>query len=571
MKTHGVLAPFLALALILSALSISYTTAQPVPRNGAGDVSSLFMTRTQAQSLESAHIDWAATEPTEPQENPESIKAVDQPASNWQIETVDGVGWCGGLTSLSLDGMDRPHISYRFDDCYYGGEDNDGIKYAWHDGAAWQIEMVDGGGVGGGALALDGSGNPHIVYEDSVGIAYARKNGLNWEIEVVATHPYIGPLGWESQTYGCPSLALDDSTGRAHLSYLFTIPGWGKIEGSTSLKYAWHDGAAWQYETVSSGASCDHSLALDDLGQPSISYYDGRLRYASRDGAAWQIETVDDGLFVNMWPSLVLDQSGWPHISYHNAGSKDLLYAWYDGTTWYTTTVDTEGFVGLDSSLALDEAELPHISYYDHTNKSLKYARYNGADWEIETVDSDGYVGEYTSLALDRANCPHISYYDVSNQGLKYARLIPPPLFLQKQASPSDGLPNNGTLTYTLTLSGPGLNVNLSDPLPHAVHYVSGSLTSTLTPPAVYSPTAHAVVWAGTPPTGTVQTVQFQVTPGITGTGSLDLAAPIVNTAWVTSTHCMVDTSATVIVNAYRLYFPSIWKDQELNYSTVGH
>jgi uncharacterized repeat protein (TIGR01451 family) len=133
-----------------------------------------------------------------------------------------------------------------------------------------------------------------------------------------------------------------------------------------------------------------------------------------------------------------------------------------------------------------------------------------------------------------------------------------PPLSLDKRATPRDGLRNNDTLTYTLTLSGPGLSVRLWDALPAAVNYVSDSITGTVTPPAIYSPTVRAAVWQGTLPTGTVEIIRFQVTPGITGTGSLSLALPIVNTAWLTDTVYGRSVSSTVIVNGWRVYLPLV-------------
>ncbi len=171
-------------------------------------------------------------------------------------------------------------------------------------------------------------------------------------------------------------------------------------------------------------------------------------------------------------------------------------------------------------------------------------------------MDREGNVGRYTSLALDRTDRPHISYYDVSHGDLKYARLMPSPLSLNKQATPSDSLYNNETLVYTLTLSGDNLDARLWDPLPSTARYVSGSITSTLTPPAVYSPTIRAIVWQGVLPLHTTQVVRFQVTQGITGSASLSLSLPIVNTAWLTDTESGDSVSATVVVNGWRVYLP---------------
>ena len=84
-------------------------------------------------------------------------------------------------------------------------------------------------------------------------------------------------------------------------------------------------------------------------------------------------------------------------------------------------------------------------------------------------MDGAGAVSQYTSLALDGSGWPHISYNAYNNNDLRYARLMPSPS-LDKQATPRAGLRNNETLTYTLTISGPGLSVCLWDPLPAYVH-----------------------------------------------------------------------------------------------------
>ncbi len=90
------------------------------------------------------------------------------------------------------------------------------------------------------------------------------------------------------------------------------------------------------------------------------------------------------------------------------------------------------------------------------------------------------------------------------------------------------------------------------------VRYVEGSITGTVAPTAIYSPTAHAVVWQGTLLADTIETIRFQVTPGITQTGSLSLSPPIVNTAWLTDTEGGWRVSAIVIVNGRRIYMPLV-------------
>jgi uncharacterized repeat protein (TIGR01451 family) len=438
-------------------------------------------------------------------------------AVDWYLEAVDSRGWVGGDKSLALDGASRPHIGYHDE---WTGD----LKYARHDGANWSIQTVDSTALGSNSsLALDGAGHPHISYRDSSNhdLKYAWHDGANWRIETV-----------DSKAYGSDSSLALDGAGHPHISY----SDWNYSE----LKYAWHDGANWHIETVDSESMLDGiSLALDGAGRPHISYghsyYDYDLKYAWHDGVNWRIETVDESIGSDS--SLALDGAGHPHISYSAGRSKlDLNYAWHDGTAWYTETVDSEGRVGFGSSLALDAAGRPHISYYDSTNNALKYTWHDGTNWKVETVDSEGKVGWRTSLALDTAGRPHISYSNrYPNYEIKYARRQP--FWLDKQGAPGDTLHDinalTHTLTYSLTLFGPGMNVRLQDPLPDGVQYVASSITSTLTPLAVYSPTLNTVVWAGTLPTDTTRTVRFQVTLDITSTRFLSAPLPIVNAAWM--------------------------------------
>jgi hypothetical protein len=478
----------------------------------------------------------------------------------WQSETVDSAGDTGLYTSLALDGSGQPHISYSDG---YPGYSNHSLKYAWHDGMDWRIETVDSAEDVGlhTSLALDGSGWPHISYYgcgttllcDVGDLKYAWHDEAVWHIEVVDS------VGWMG---GYSSLALNESA-QPHISYNDAC--------NNDLKYAWHDGAGWHIETVDSEecVSGYTSLALDGSGQPHISYFNCNnrdLKYAWHDGMDWQIEIVDDNVGRENSPvtggsksSLALDGLERPRIGYFDHINGDLKYAWYDGTGWQIEVVDSEGWVGGYNSLALDGMDRPCISYYDYINDALKYAWHDGTGWQTKIVDSAGNVGGYTSLALDGSGRPHISYNDFTNGDLKYARLMPP-LVLDKQAAPRDGLCNNDALTYALILSGPGLSVRLWDPLPSSVHYISSSITSAISPAAVYSPTAHAVVWQGALPTDTAQTIRLQVTLGITGTEAFSLSQPIVNTAWLTETMSGMGSSATVIVNGWHFHLPLVMR-----------
>ncbi len=190
----------------------------------------------------------------------------------------------------------------------------------------------------------------------------------------------------------------------------------------------------------------------------------------------------------------------------------------------------------------------PHITYQQTGSEGHYGWNVNPNDCWYVTVVAENYV-PFTSSVVSVLPA-------VTDLNLTLTSTL---LVFRKQADPVDNLRNNDPLTYTLTLLGPVWEARVWDPLPSLVRYIAGSITGTVTPTAVYSPTAHAVVWQGKVPTDTVQTIQFRVTPGITG--SLSMSMPIVNTAWLTATESGRGVSATVIVNGHYLYLPLMLRD----------
>jgi PKD repeat protein len=341
----------------------------------------------------------------------------------WQIEVVDTAAYAGLYTSLALDAAGLAHISY--------GHSN---------GFPSEPRPTPG--------AVTAPSGPAGVRSDEVlgtfELRYAWYDGTAWHIQVVDSN---GSVGMDT------SLALDAS-GRPHISYYDVTNG--------DLKYAHYDGTAWQIAVVDGTGDVGQytSLKLDATGRPRIAYFDTtntRLKYASYDGVAWHLEVVDEGLSSGGGcASLGLDVAGHPHISYFDgAPDRDLEYAFYDGSSWYTETVDSGGSVGGYSSLALDAAGRPHISYNDSYNRHLKYARFDGTGWQVETVDGTNGVGRYTSLALNSSGRPGISYDEWwSADNLRYAYYNPVPIEEVVIAGPTS-LPSGISGLYSATYSPP--------------------------------------------------------------------------------------------------------------------
>jgi uncharacterized repeat protein (TIGR01451 family) len=475
---------------------------------------------------------------------------------NWYTQVVDQFDQYGPISnhSLRLDSQGLPRIVYAA---------RHHIYYGRYDGAQWSFEIVDELGGTWPALALDSADNPHIIYGINGILKYAHWTGSTWSIQTLASGVNSG------------SLALD-AAGLPHISYEINniAQGSGFVY---AVKYAVWTGSAWNTQTIEQGVN-EHSnytvwgdsLALDSTGRPHISYALNYLpspcehcvKYARWTGTAWDIQIVDqegEGItvpMVMMDPDLVLDAADSPHVAYLiNVGTAmsnrlDLFYAKQTSGTWAVQPVNY--FVGGPASLALDTNSQPHIAYPG------VYVYWTGAAWNIQTMPTDTVRQAALDLApdgsahiLEQSDC--VAGTSCDSGTLKYVRQLPA-LVLTKDASPKKVLAAGDALTYTLAFSGPGgQTVQLWDPLPEDVEYVPGSVT----PSAFYNPTIRAIVWQGTLPTTTVQTISFQVT--LTSTIDISTTAPaIVNTAWLTDTEYNKEVKAIAIVNGWHSFLPLI-------------
>lgn len=350
----------------------------------------------------------------------------------WYKMTVDDDGPVGMMCNIALDGDGRPHVVY-FHRAAVPEERS--LRYAYYDGDDWDISDVDVGDAGQyGDVAIDSSGHPHVSYNKSFDwitcrgqLKYAYHDGSRWHVEVADDSGYAGLH---------TSIALD-SQGRPHISHRENNETW-----VGNLKYSYYDGSSWHTEVIEGGADLGYhtSIALDSSDNPHISYHyydfytrDSRLKYAHYDGSSWHVETVDTS---GSGTSIAVDASDRPHISYTVSDTKDLKYAYKDGGRWHITTVDAEGYMGHSTGIALGGDGEVHISYHEYVPGGqavighLKYAHFDGANWRITYVEKgadDFLVGPYNSLALDSYGDPHIAYefyVHHADEYLKYARRI---------------------------------------------------------------------------------------------------------------------------------------------------
>ncbi len=298
----------------------------------------------------------------------------------WQIQEIDTAALLTPKTSMAVDNLNRPHISYTTG---YGAQ----LRYVGWDGSNWQQHTIDEASLYN-SLAIDRNNFPHISYKENRALfgnlKYARWYDGSWHIEVVDHSHGVGNYN---------SLALD-SHDHPHVSYYDETNG--------DLKYAGWDGSSWQIHLVDSEGDVgwETSLALDSNNYPHISYYDktnNAIKYAYWNGSGWQRETIANG---GVDPSLALDSNNYPHISYYDG--MHLIYTRWNGSSWQSEIADREAFqAGAYSSLTLDRNGVPRISYMDISKTSLKYTSgYNDPTPPVVSPTVSGTLGNngwYTS------------------------------------------------------------------------------------------------------------------------------------------------------------------------------
>lgn len=260
----------------------------------------------------------------------------------WSHQVVDtGLG-DDGYTSLALDSLGRPHISYQ-------KSASRDLNFASWTGSSWSLQVVDSSGSVGyyTSLVIDSSDHRHVSYQDSTNLdlKYAYFDGVSWSTTTVDS---VGSVGIHT------SIALTPS-GEPCISYYDAT--------NTRVKLACRSGGVWSMEEVDPDGSGPTALAITTAGVPVVAYRGAAgLRYAGKPGASWAIQAFGTGTNVQ-FADISLDSLSRPHIAY-NTGV-DIRYAGWTGSQWYHSLIATNAGAtsGRHVAIALDGAGIPSVAY----------------------------------------------------------------------------------------------------------------------------------------------------------------------------------------------------------------
>ena len=283
------------------------------------------------------------------------------------------------------------------------------------------------------SLALDANGNPVISYYDltnhSIKLLHCGDSDCSGDDKLdVHTLGSKGHVG----TY---TSVLLDKAGDPVVSYYDSFNGVLKILRCKGFNCSSNGVVVTNPGNISGMYS---SLALDDNGNPVVSFYDdtnGDLRilhcydYRCKENESRRVSTPDSSGDVGLYTSLALDDAGNPVVSYYASGKGLRVLHCNDPDCKKIDSSNISspdiGEVGWYSSLKLDSDGNPVISYYDFSGGRLKVLHCDDPKCagdeskNIAVPDAASNVGAYLSMALDVKGNPVISYYDSSNGDLK--------------------------------------------------------------------------------------------------------------------------------------------------------
>lgn len=342
------------------------------------------------------------------------------------------------------------------------------------------------------SMELDGAGNPVISYQDdarnTLRVLHCNTADCSGTDRTISTPDITG-----GDVGAYTSLTLD-AAGNPVVSYFDDTNAGLRLLHCNDPSCLGQDESVELVDATGQGElGHDTSLVLDQDGHPVISHWDAtnddlRVVHCNDPNCAGgdeSITTPDTTGEVGAVTSLALDDRGNPIISYFDRTDHDLRIMHCNdpdcaGGDESITAPDTQGRVGRYTSLVLDQRGNPVVSYRDDTNGVLKVLRCNDPSCAPQVLPSADAGGPYTVAAggtvtlagsgVDPDGGAVVLQWDLDDDGVFDDATGPAPVLdtstLQSSALQTgthtialrvvDDEVNTATARTTVTVGGPG-------------------------------------------------------------------------------------------------------------------
>jgi len=290
--------------------------------------------------------------------------------------------------AIAIDGSDTIHVVWEDDtpgnhDIYYTRSADKGLTWS----AAQRLTWNSGGSYNAN-LAIDGSGTIHVVWDDDTPgnfeIYYRRSSdgGATWSA--------AKRLTWNSGESRFPAIAIDGS-GTIHIVWDDNTPGSAEIyyKGSTDGGSTWSPAKRL---TWTSGGSYDAVLAIESSNTIHVVWFDftpGNVelyyKRSSDGGATWSAASrLTSNSGGSYCPAIARDGSDAIHVVWEDQtpGFSEIYYkkSTDGGTTWsQDNRLTWNSGTSADPVIAIDTNSIIHVVWFDHTpgNPEIYYKNGN--------------------------------------------------------------------------------------------------------------------------------------------------------------------------------------------------
>jgi len=304
---------------------------------------------------------------------------------------------CDGLDGVDADGDGHASLPSGGDDC-----DDADEAVSPESRGDWLAETIGAiaipENVPSTAIAVDGSGAVHVVYDDDGDLTHATKVDAVWEVERIDS---ATSLSWEvSGDEVAMARGSDDSL---HVVYCG--------EDGHDVRYAASRGGAWTTETIARRGAltgCHLSIALDEADLPRFTYADfsggeDLWFFVTGEPGAWTSEEIgrcDCPPIEGSNPaSLAFGPGNSAHVALRAPG--EVLHLVLVDGVWTTDSFEDGG--SEEPTIAVDDLGIVHLAFED------SYVTNASGAW-VSTEFGDVITDDAVRIALDASNAVHLAY-----------------------------------------------------------------------------------------------------------------------------------------------------------------
>ena len=261
------------------------------------------------------------------------------------------------------------------------------------------------------AMAVDGNGVVHVVWEEGDRIYHSYGSGQNW------SPPSRVATGER------PAIAIDGHN-RPHVVFA------NEIGGNFEIYYSRWDGGAWSLPrnvSSTSGVSSNPDIAIASDGTIHVVWADNTPGYSiiyhaeSTGGALWSnfpIPSANGGV-----PSIAIGSDDIVHVSWQNLDEEvnryDIYHSQWDGSTWSLPENISDS---LNDSTIADMAvagdNTVHFVWEERVgaNYEVYYSGGWSFNWSVQENISNSAANSYLpSIAIDREGNRHVAWEEATS------------------------------------------------------------------------------------------------------------------------------------------------------------